>query len=249
MNINLNNVAPKDVADAHYADTANPHATTKSQVGLSNVDNTSDANKPVSTATQTALDLKEATANKQNSLAVDGTGTKFPTVDAVNGGLALKQDKLFIYKETTPSAPVTGTTTETQIYSVTIPANSFAAGDKLVIDNAIVSKTGTAGFAVVRIKLSTSPTMPAGGTDRIADPQTAANANLYFGFSRAFNINGGNIVGINNSQGNLLNDSASNAIIQTKAFNPAITNYLYFSVILGNIGDSVTMHGFTLKNF
>ena len=31
------------------------------------------------------LALKEATANKQNSLATDGTGTKFPTVDAVNG--------------------------------------------------------------------------------------------------------------------------------------------------------------------
>ena len=31
---------------------------TKSQVGLSNVENTSDANKPVSTAQQTALDLK-----------------------------------------------------------------------------------------------------------------------------------------------------------------------------------------------
>lgn len=55
----------------------------KSDVGLSNVDNTSDANKPVSTAQQTALDLKENLANKQNSLAVDGTGTKYPTVDAV----------------------------------------------------------------------------------------------------------------------------------------------------------------------
>ena len=35
-------------------------ALTKSSVGLANVDNTSDANKPVSTATQTALDLKLA---------------------------------------------------------------------------------------------------------------------------------------------------------------------------------------------
>lgn len=33
--------------------------TTKSDVGLGNVDNTSDANKPVSTATQSALDLKQ----------------------------------------------------------------------------------------------------------------------------------------------------------------------------------------------
>lgn len=32
---------------------------TKASVGLGNVDNTSDANKPISTATQTALDLKE----------------------------------------------------------------------------------------------------------------------------------------------------------------------------------------------
>ena len=36
----------------------NPHNVTKSDVGLSNCDNTSDANKPISTATQTALNDK-----------------------------------------------------------------------------------------------------------------------------------------------------------------------------------------------
>ena len=46
---------------AHKASTTNPHGVTKTQVGLGSVDNTSDANKPVSTATQTALNLK---ANK-----------------------------------------------------------------------------------------------------------------------------------------------------------------------------------------
>jgi hypothetical protein len=45
-------------AYAHVSATNNPHSVTKAQVGLGNVDNTSDANKPVSTATQTALDLK-----------------------------------------------------------------------------------------------------------------------------------------------------------------------------------------------
>ncbi len=43
---------------AHLINYTNPHQVTKSQVGLSNVENTSDANKPVSTAQQTALDLK-----------------------------------------------------------------------------------------------------------------------------------------------------------------------------------------------
>ena len=44
--------------DAHLGDTNNPHSVTKAQVGLGNVDNTSDLNKPVSTAQQAALDLK-----------------------------------------------------------------------------------------------------------------------------------------------------------------------------------------------
>ena len=42
----------------HAARTDNPHSVTKTQVGLGNVDNTSDADKPISTATQTALDKK-----------------------------------------------------------------------------------------------------------------------------------------------------------------------------------------------
>ncbi|MBR6352443.1 MAG: hypothetical protein IKR93_08985 [Firmicutes bacterium] len=41
---------------SHVADHSNPHQVTKAQVGLGNVDNTSDADKPVSTAQQAALD-------------------------------------------------------------------------------------------------------------------------------------------------------------------------------------------------
>lgn len=50
----------KSISDliAHIANRANPHVVTKAQVGLSNVDNTSDLNKPISTAQQTTLDAK-----------------------------------------------------------------------------------------------------------------------------------------------------------------------------------------------
>ena len=44
--------------DDHEADTANPHSVTATQVGLGNVENTADADKPVSTAQQAALGLK-----------------------------------------------------------------------------------------------------------------------------------------------------------------------------------------------
>lgn len=46
---------------------------TKAQVGLGNVDNTSDANKPISTATQTALDDK-ASKKQQVTLSLQSGG-------------------------------------------------------------------------------------------------------------------------------------------------------------------------------
>src|SRR6478736_6274461 len=74
----------KQVTDAlaslasHIANTSNPHGVTKAQVGLPNTDNTSDVNKPVSTATQTQLDLK---ANANNA-----TLTGNPTAPTASPG-------------------------------------------------------------------------------------------------------------------------------------------------------------------
>lgn len=50
-------------SDLNLNDGTNPHGTTQSDVGLSNVDNTSDLDKPISTATQSALDLKYDSSN------------------------------------------------------------------------------------------------------------------------------------------------------------------------------------------
>ncbi len=58
---------------SHTSNVANPHSVTKSQVGLGNCDNTSDANKPVSTATQTALDAKQVINLPITTLATSGT--------------------------------------------------------------------------------------------------------------------------------------------------------------------------------
>ena len=50
--------ALQDCIDTHKADKQNPHGVTKAQVGLGNVDNTADADKPISGAVQTALNGK-----------------------------------------------------------------------------------------------------------------------------------------------------------------------------------------------
>lgn len=63
-----------DVASntAHALLTNNPHAVTKVQVGLANVDNTSDASKPVSTAQQTALNFKADTSSIYTQTQLNG---------------------------------------------------------------------------------------------------------------------------------------------------------------------------------
>lgn len=53
--------------NSHINDFNNPHSVTKSQVGLSEVDNTSDVNKPISTAQQAALDLKRRHLSTRDS--------------------------------------------------------------------------------------------------------------------------------------------------------------------------------------
>ena len=63
--------ATTDKVNAHVADFENPHQVTKEQIGLGNVDNTSDADKPISSAVQEALDavnkeVSEHKADKNN---------------------------------------------------------------------------------------------------------------------------------------------------------------------------------------
>lgn len=54
---------------SHIGNKSNPHGVTKAQVGLGNVNNTSDADKPVSTAQATAIaDAKAAGTNAQTNL-------------------------------------------------------------------------------------------------------------------------------------------------------------------------------------
>lgn len=73
-------VTESDIASAatlsgHMSNTSNPHSVTKAQVGLGNVDNTSDANKPVSTAMQTALNNKVDKTTTVNGHALSSNVT------------------------------------------------------------------------------------------------------------------------------------------------------------------------------
>lgn len=88
----------------HIANKSNPHAVTKTQVGLGNVNNTSDANKPVSTAQATAIaDAKAAGTAAQTSINSHAGRKDNPhTVTRAQLSLATT-DQVVFAKTTAPS--------------------------------------------------------------------------------------------------------------------------------------------------
>lgn len=123
---------------SHTSNTSNPHSVTATQVGLGNVDNTSDANKPVSTAQATAIGLKADQSTTYTKTEVDtiingfealpdqtGNGGKYLTTDGTDASWAeLETD----FPMSNDSIPV-GT-------SFTIPS-----GKQLIVDHLDVAGT------------------------------------------------------------------------------------------------------------
>lgn len=69
----------------HITNKQNPHSVTKAQVGLGSVDNTSDTDKPVSTAVQAELDKKTNSAITDIDFANSTADNAIMTVDLANG--------------------------------------------------------------------------------------------------------------------------------------------------------------------
>lgn len=88
----------------HIANKSNPHTVTKTQVGLGNVNNTSDADKPISTAQATAIaDAKAAGTTAQTSINSHAGRKDNPhTVTRAQLGLATT-DQVVFAKTTAPS--------------------------------------------------------------------------------------------------------------------------------------------------
>lgn len=96
---------------------------TLADIGLGNVDNTSDADKPVSTAQQAALDLKADLSNTVRVLAQSGA-----------------------------TSSVTGTVSETTLASVTVPGGSMGANGAIRI-TFLATYTNSANAKTLRVKL------------------------------------------------------------------------------------------------
>ncbi len=110
----------------------------KTMVGLSNVDNTTDANKPVSTATQTALDLKLNLSDPSVDYYITNSGSGAYLVNGVSNGLiTFEKGKKYRIHVNAAGHPfwiqtVSGAYSSGNVYSTGITNGGTQAGHILV---------------------------------------------------------------------------------------------------------------------
>ena len=128
--------------ETHINNKSNPHKVTKDQVGLGNVDNTSDANKPISTATQNALNSK---FNASDGNALKQTIENMPNLVVTEGRLSHKNNGISL--SLIQQDPKDQANTDSILLKFN-PATDSTAGiilpsDKTKIDKIITNGNGT----------------------------------------------------------------------------------------------------------
>ena len=128
--------------ETHINNKSNPHEVNKAQVGLSEVDNTSDANKPISSATQNALNSK---FNASDGNALKQTIENMPNLVVTEGRLSHKNDRISLSLTQQDLKDQANTDSILLTFN---PATDSTAGiilpsDKTKIDKIITNGNGT----------------------------------------------------------------------------------------------------------
>ncbi len=159
----------------------------KTNLSLQNVDNTADLNKPISTLTQTALDIKENTANKSVTTTLGASDVLFPTQNAV---------KTYVDAAIATTVIADATITDSKIISLTaskltgvVPVAKGGTGSAILSSGYV--KAGASQF-------TTTATIPindvAGAIKKVNGTSPDANGDLVLTLSLTYTgiYNGGN---------------------------------------------------------
>ena len=133
--------------NTHTSNTSNPHKVTKAQLSLGNVDNTSDLDKPISTATQTALDKKLNSSDYVVDTALSSTSTNPAQNKVINTAITnLSSNKVDKIDGKSLSTNDFTTALKTKLEGIAEGAN------KTVIENVLTSDSTTNALSAAQGK-------------------------------------------------------------------------------------------------
>lgn len=231
-------------ADTHIGRVDNPHSVTKAQVGLWNVDNTSDASKPISTATQAALNTKVDTTGDQTIAGVK-TFSSSPIIPTpTDGTQATNKDyaDTKVAKVTSIDNTIVrfnGTTGEVQNSLIALDdAGRITKSGDFTLHNSDLDSASTSGETVLNLSYDTSSNGSKIKSKKISANTT--NLEFYVGYGYGTNVH----VATLNPLGDLILTSGTGALGYGTGAGGTVTQLTnkYTAVTLNKPSGKITMN-------
>lgn len=153
----------------------------------------------------------------------------------------------YLINQIEPTASVTGTTAETILYTWFVPANTFSETDRIVVKDFTCVSNGTVlNNAFARIRFNTVNVLPT-TSDKLYATFTlpTGSGNRYFRAERTIDFVDSKIKGYF-SLSSSYTDKLT-ALYTSNYFDTTVDNYLFFTIQLGNVNDSVYMKNLIIR--
>ena len=210
-------------------------------VVIGNTSGTNSGDNATNTTSNAYADAKVA------DTIADGVTTVAPSQNAVFDALALKQNNLVLGKKGNASSPVTGTTTETILESIFIPAGSVAVNDIIYIRNRVF-KTGATGGFTVRYRINSSNSIS--GSSVLAFATLGAVSTRSQGLERTLNLRASNTIEVVDNTTSIAyeNTSISNANVNI-TFTFTSDFWILITGQLTGVADSIVNSNYIIQKF
>jgi len=148
----------------------------------------------------------------------------------------------YLLKVITPTAPVTGTTAETVLYTWFVPADTFSTTDRISIDDFTCVSNGTlTGTSLARIRFNTTSTVDISTNNKVfaTIAFSAGSGDRYFRAERIVDFIGGKIKGYFNLAGSFTDTFSS--VYTSNDFDTTVDNWFFFTIQPADVSNSIYM--------
>jgi hypothetical protein len=164
----------------------------------------------------------------------DGTLATFPTVP-------------LIYKDLNNQTAVTGTTTNTKVVSVLIPANTITVGNIIEI-KARAGKTGAAGITTLRVYANTADSIVSPAPTLLTTTALASIATNYIGIDRTAIVKSATSTQTAQANASIPSDAAiGTASLTNSNIDWTVNQYIIFALQNGAAGDSTVLSYYQIE--
>jgi hypothetical protein len=195
-----------------------------------------------------ATDIWENKTIVEDSIT-NGVTTVAPSQNAVFDALALKQNNFILGRKASASSTLTGTTTETILESIFIPAGSVAVGDVIYMRNRLTKLNASSNGFSIRYRVNTSNSISGSSVLGLATLPLGPNYRSQ-GIERTINLRASNIIEVIDNTSSFAYENATTILPNANiTFTYTSDFWILITAQLANAGDSIANSNYIIQKY